>query len=159
MAALRRLGRDTACIEPWTCELTQALLKVMVGAQGRPLAVLEEALLPRELVHGQGLSQHEVAHRSGRDVSWVSRRLQLLCARPDALLAAVRRGDVSTWAATRVLEPMARANAGHAAQLLVALEAMPLSTREVQCWLAHYRISSHTTRDHLVAHPRLFIVH
>jgi len=42
VAALRRLGRDTACIEPWACELTQALLKVMAGAQGRPLAVLED---------------------------------------------------------------------------------------------------------------------
>jgi ParB-like chromosome segregation protein Spo0J len=157
VAALRRLGRDTACIEPWTCELTQALLKVMAGAQGRPLAVLEEALLLRELVHGQGLSQHEVARRSGRDVSWVSRRLQLLCGLPDALLAAVRRGAVSTWAATRVLAPLARANAGHAAQLLVALEATPLSTRELQCWFEHYRVSSHSTRDHLVAHPRLFI--
>lgn len=157
VAALRRLGRDTACIEPWACELTQALLKVMAGAQGRPLAVLEEALLLRELVHGQGLSQHDVARRCGRDVSWVSRRLQLLCGLPETLLAAVQRGTVSTWAATRVLAPLARANAEHAAQLLRALESAPLSTRELRCWFEHYQISSRTTRDHLVAHPRLFI--
>jgi ParB family chromosome partitioning protein len=157
VAALRRLGRDTACIEPWACELAQALLTVLARAQGRPLAVLEEALLLRELVHGQGLSQHEVARRSGRDVSWVSRRLQLLCGLPDALLAAVRRGAVSTWAATRVRAPLARANAEHAAQLLGALEATPLSTRELRCWFEHYRLSSRTTREHLVAHPRLFI--
>jgi len=157
VAALRRLGHDTACIEPWACELTQALLKVMAGAQGRQWAALEEALLLRELVHGQGLSQHEVARHSGRDVSWVSRRLQLLCGLPETLLAAVQRGTVSTWAATRVLAPLARANAGHAAQLLGALEATPLSTRELRCWFEHYRISSHLTRDHLVAHPRLFI--
>jgi len=157
VAALRRLGHDTACIEPWACELTQALLKVMAGAQGRQWAALEEALLLRELVHGQGLSQHEVARRSGRDVSWVSRRLQVLCGLPDELLAAVQRGTVSTWAATRVLAPLARANAAHAAQLLGALQSTPLSTRELRCWFEHYRLSSRTTRDHLVAHPRLFI--
>ncbi len=157
VAALRRLGRDTACIEPWACELAQALLTLLARAQGRPLAVLEEALLLRELVHGQGLSQHEVARRSGRDVSWVSRRLQLLCGLPDTLLAAVRRGLISPWAATRVLAPLARANAEHAAQLLGALEATPLSTRELRCWFEHYRTTSRTTREHLVAHPRLFI--
>ena len=91
--ALRRLGRDTACVESWTCDLTQALLMVLARAHGRPFAALEEALLLRELVHHQGLSQHELARRSGRDVSWVSRRLQLVCGLPDTLLAAVRKVD------------------------------------------------------------------
>ena len=99
--ALRRLGRDTACVESWTCDLAQALLRVLACANARPFAALEEALLLRELVHGQGLSEREVARRSGRDVSWVSRRLELVCALPDVLLAAVRKGAVSTWAATR----------------------------------------------------------
>ena len=68
--ALRRLGRDTACVECWACDLTQALLTVLARAHGRPFAALEEALLLRELVHHQWLSQHEAARRSGRDVSW-----------------------------------------------------------------------------------------
>ena len=63
---------------PGRCDLAQALLSVLARAHGRAFAALEEALLLRELVHGQGLSQHEVARRCGRDVSWVSRRLQLL---------------------------------------------------------------------------------
>lgn len=155
--ALRRLGRDTACVESWACDLTEALLTVLARAHGRPFAALEEALLVRELVHHQGLSQHEVARRSGRDVSWVSRRLELVCGLPDTLLAAVRRGELSTWAATRVLAPLARANAEHAAQLLDALASTPLSTRELQCWFQHYQSTPRATRERMVAHPRLFI--
>jgi len=155
--ALRRLGRDTACVESWACDLAQALLTVLARANGRPMAALEEALLLRELVHGQGLSERDVARRSGRDVSWVSRRLQLVCALPDVLLVAVRKGDLSTWAATRVLAPLARANTEHAEQLLSALAATSLSTRELQCWFQHYQRTPSATRAHMVEHPRLFI--
>ena len=155
--ALRRLGRDTACVESWACDLAQALLTVLARAHGRAFAALEEALLLRELVHHQGLSQHEVARRSGRDVSWVSRRLQLVCALPDVLLAALRKGDLSTWAATRVLAPLARANPEHAAQLLRALAASSLSTRELRCWFQHYQRTPSAARAHMVEHPRLFI--
>ena len=157
IAALRRLRRDTAWVECWACDLTQALLSMLARANARPLAAFEEALLLRELVHGQGLSQHEVARRSGRDVSWVSRRLQLVCALPDSVLAAVRQGSVSTWAATRVLAPLARANAEHAAQLLGALDSTPLSTRELERWFQHYQSSARATRERLAAHPQLFL--
>lgn len=155
--ALRRLGRDTARVEAWACDLAQALLTVLARANARPLAALEEALLLRELVHGQGLSERDVARRSGHDVSWVSRRLQLVCALPDVLLTAVRQGDLSTWAATRVLAPLARANAEHAAQLLSALAATSLSTRELQCWFHHYQHTPSAARANMVLHPRLFI--
>lgn len=155
--ALRRLGRDTASVESWACDLAQALLRVLARANSRPFAALEEALLLRELVHGQGLSEREVARRSGRDVSWVSRRLALVCALPDALLAAVRKGSVSTWAATRVLAPLARANTEHAVQLLDALVASPLSSRELHSWFQHYQRSPKAARERMACQPRLFI--
>jgi ParB family transcriptional regulator, chromosome partitioning protein len=155
--ALRRLGRDTACVESWACDLAQALLRVLARASARPFAALEEALLLRELVHGQGLSEREVARRSGRDVSWVSRRLELVCAVPDLLLAAVRKGALSTWAATRVLAPLARANTEHAAQLLDALASSPLSSRELHTWFQHYLHTPRAARERMVSHPRLFI--
>ena len=95
VAALRRLGRDTAGVEQWSCDLTQALLGVLARAQDRPFASIEQALLLRAVMADQGLSQHEVARRCGRDVSWVSRRLDLLSGLPDAALAAVRGGRLS----------------------------------------------------------------
>ena len=155
--ALRRLGRDSACVELWSCDLTQGLLNVLARHHGRSFAAIEEALLLRELVHGRGLSQHEVAGRSGRDVSWVSRRLQLVCGLPDTLLSAVRLGTLSTWAATRVMAPLARANPEHAQRVLDALNAEPLSTRELHLWFAHYQSSARPIRERLVAGPRLFI--
>src|SRR6516165_2528120 len=83
------LGRDTVRVECWTCDLAAAVLGVMARTQSRSFAAIEEALLVRELVQGLGLSQHEVARRCGRDVSWVSRRLQLLSGLPDAVVVAV----------------------------------------------------------------------
>lgn len=61
--ALRRLGRDTARVQSWACDLAQALLTVLAQAGRRPFAAIEEALLVRELVRGQGLAEREV-HRA-----------------------------------------------------------------------------------------------
>jgi ParB family chromosome partitioning protein len=157
VAALRRLGRDTALVERWACDLTAAVLEVLARGQDRPFAGIEEALLLRELIQGQGLSQHELARRCGHDVSWVSRRLQLLSGLSDAALAAVRAGTLSTWAATRVVVPLARANSGHAEMLLAALAETPLSTRELRRWFDHYQQASRAVRERMVSHPRLFL--
>ena len=157
VAALRRLGRDTASVEQWTCDLTDALLGLLARTQNRPFASIEEALLIRELVQELGLSQHDLARRCGRDVSWVSRRLQLLSGLPDAALTAMRNGRLSSWAASRIVVPLARANAEHADQLLTALADAPLSTRELHCWFEHYQKAFRSARDHMVNRPRLFI--
>src|ERR1700733_10154677 len=129
VAALRRLRRGTASVEQWTCDLTDALLGLLARTQNRPFASIEEALLIRELLQGLGLSQHDLARRCGRDVSWVSRRLQLLSGLPDAALTAVRSGKLSSWAANRGVVPVARANTEHADQLLEGLAEAPLSPR------------------------------
>ena len=157
VAALRRLGRDTARVEQWTCDLTDALLGLLARTQNRPFASIEEALLIRELMQGLGLSQHDLARRCGRDVSWVSRRLQLLSGLPDAALTAVREGTLSSWSASRIVVPLARANTEHADQLLAALADAPLSTRELRCWFEHYQKAFRSARDHMVSRPRLFI--
>jgi len=157
VAALKRLARDCVQVERWECELGPALLSLMARAQARVLYPIEEALLLRELVQGRGMSQHAVAQASGRDVSWVSRRLQLVCGLPEELLSAVRAGWVSTWAATRVLGPLARANSEHASILLKGLQGEGLSTRELRGWFEHYQRSSSAVRERLVANPRLFL--
>jgi len=157
VAALRRLGHDTARVECWSCDLATGVLDVMARTQSRTFAAIEEALLVRELVQGLGLSQHEVARRCGRDVSWVSRRLQLLSGLPDAALAAIRAGRLSSWAATRVVAPLARANSEHADQLVKALSVTPMSSRELRSWFEHYQKASRVTRERLVSHPHLFL--
>ena len=157
IAALRRLGRDTANVQQWICDLAQGLLNVLVQSKSRPFMAIEEALLLRELVNRLQLSQREVARRTGRDVSWVQRRLLLVMAMSDPLLDAVRSGRVSSWVASRILAPLARANTDHAQRLLIALHATPLSTRELKRWFEHYQSAQRPLRERLVAHPRLFI--
>lgn len=157
VAALRRLGRDSARVELWPLDLAQGLLALLGRTHGRAFAAIEEALLLRELVQGHGLSQHEVARRCGRDVSWVSRRLQLLQALPETLLNSVCAGTLSTWAAVRVLAPLARANPEHAQRLLGTLQCAPLSTRELTQWFSHYQGARRDTRERLVEHPHLFV--
>jgi ParB family chromosome partitioning protein len=157
VAALRRLGRDTASVEQWTCDLADALLGLLARTQNRPFASIEEALLVRELMQGLGLSQHDLARRCGRDVSWVSRRLQLLSGLPDAALTAVRDGTLSSWSANRIVVPLARANTEHADRLLTALAEAPLSSRELHGWFEHYQKASRRTRERMVNHPRLFL--
>ena len=157
VAALRRLGRDTALVERWACDVDEALLGVLARSQNRPFAAAEEALLLRELMAGSGLSQHEVARRCGRDVSWVSRRLQLISALPDAALEAMRAGRLSGWSASRVVAPLARANSDHADRLVRTLAGAPLSTRALRNWVVHYQGASRATRERLVDHPQLFV--
>jgi ParB family transcriptional regulator, chromosome partitioning protein len=157
VAALRRLGRDRARVECWSCELAEALIGVLARTQGRALAGIEEALVLRELTQGLELSQNEVARRCGRDASWVNRRLALLSSVPDSALDGVRDGRLSTWSAVRVIAPLARANADHAARFLAALAATALSTREQGLWLEHYRKASRAARERMVEAPRLFL--
>ncbi len=157
VAALKRLGRDTAFVERWSCELAQALITVLCRTQARALAAIEEALILRELIEGLGLTQNELAQRCGRDASWVCRRLQLISGLPENVLTAVREGTLSTWTATRVVAPLARANAEHAERLLENLRAAPLSSRELNCWFEHYRGANQVTRERLISYPRLFL--
>jgi ParB family transcriptional regulator, chromosome partitioning protein len=157
VAALQRLARDRALVERWSCTLAEGLIRVLCRSQARAFAAIEEALLIRELIDGFALTQNALARRCGRDVSWVCRRLQLLSALPESVLSAVREGTLSTWAATRVLVPLARANAEHAERLLQSMHAQPLCTRELKCWFEQYQAASRITRERLLAHPHLFL--
>jgi ParB/RepB/Spo0J family partition protein len=138
IAALRRLARDTAWVELWDCPVSQALLWALVRVQDRTWEAIEEGAVIRELITRFALSQREVARQTGRDVSWVNRRLSLVQDLPEALFVAICQGELSTWAATRVLAPLARANNEHAQMLLTALQRDPLSTRELHIWYQHY---------------------
>jgi len=159
VAALRKLGRDTALVECWSCAVAEAVVQVLARSRSRAFTAVEEALLLRDLVHAQSLSLREAARQCGRDVSWVQRRLQLLGEVPEAVLQAVCREQVSTWSAVRVFVPLARANAEHAQRLLVSLSQpqQALSTRELNTWFAQYRCSQRGQRERMVEHPRLFI--
>jgi ParB family transcriptional regulator, chromosome partitioning protein len=155
-AALTRLGRDTAQVEVWDAPLSAALVQVLVRHQGRAFEPIEQAWLLAAAL-AEGLSQRALAAAVGKDPSWVSRRLALLTQLSEPLQEAVRQGVLSTWAASRVFVPLARANAADAEALLAAVGTAPLSTRELATWYAHYGTANRTARTRMVAQPQLFI--
>ncbi len=69
----------------------------------------------------------------------------------------MRDGTLSSWAASRIVVPLARANTEHADRLLTALADAPLSTRELHGWFEHYQRASRSAREHMVSRPRLFL--
>jgi hypothetical protein len=150
-------GSGRLVLECWPCDLATALIQLMVRRQDRGFAAIEHALLLRELVVREGLSQRELAQRTGHDVSWVNRRLQLLVGLPDSVLAAVRAGELSSWAASRILVPLARANSAHAERLLKVIGRDRLSTRDLKQWFEHYERGSHLVRERMVDDPRLLL--
>jgi ParB-like chromosome segregation protein Spo0J len=154
--ALTRLGRDTAWVEVWGGAPAAALMQVLARRQGRSFEPIEQAWLLAAAL-AEGLSQRALATALGRDVSWVSRRLALLSALSEPMQEAVRAGVLSSWAASRVLVPLARANRADAQQLLAALRQEPLSTRELATWYAHYSQAEGGVRRRMLAQPRLFI--
>lgn len=157
VAALRRLGRDTARVTCWHCPVGVALAQLLARSGSRVFTPIEEAMLLRELIDAHGLTQREAARDCARDVSWVQRRLMLLGELPEEVLAAVRGAQLSVWAATRVMVPLARANKAHAKRLLASLQAQALSTRELRVWFQHYQGAQREPRERMVDHPRLFI--
>jgi ParB-like chromosome segregation protein Spo0J len=157
VGALARLGRDTALVQCWGCPVGQALAQMLARSMSRAFAPIEEALMLRELIDSCGLSQREAAQQCARDVSWVSRRLVLLGELPQDLVQAVRTAQVSSWAATRIFAPLARANTEHASALLHSVQANSLSTRELHTWFEHYQRAQRSQREHMAHHPRLFI--
>lgn len=157
VAALSRLGRDTAQVQCWGCPVGQALAQLLARSGSRSFTAIEEALLLRELIDAHGLTQREAARQCARNPSWVQRRLMLLGALPEALVAAVRGARISSWAAVRIFAPLARANAEHATKLLASLDAQALATRELRLWFTHYQGAQCSQRERMVEHPRLFI--
>jgi hypothetical protein len=89
--------------------------------------------------------------------SWVSRRLSLLDALPEEILELIQKGQISTWSATRVLVPMARAMPDHAKRLTETLLKEPLSTRALSEFFRHYQKANRAQREKMVHKPLLFL--
>jgi len=157
VAAARRLGHDTLLSHIWHGDEKHALCHILVKDDQRRWDIFEQAGLVKELLNRHQLSQRELGRILGKDPSWVSRRLALLETLPEQVLQSVQRGRISSWAATRVLTPMARANADHASRLADSLMKHRFSTRQLFIFFKHYQRSNRKVRDNMVNEPLLFI--
>jgi len=155
--ALKRCLRDTVMAEIWEGKEEEALVKILARANSRKWDLLEEAALLRELHDQYHLSQSRIASMVGRKQSWVSGRLALYSALSEDLLESIRKGSISTWAATRVIVPIARAIPEHAKTLSDHLSGEPLSTRELTLLFHHYQKANRKQRENIVSEPVLFL--
>jgi len=152
---LQSLGADRIWADVWERSVDEALMACLARAADRAWEAIEQAGLIEELARRHTLQA--IAAKLGRDVSWVSRRLSLIKALPEDLLAQVRAGRISPWAASRILVPLARANPEHACTLMEKLEQEPLSTRELKRLYEHYEQAPRGQRQRLVENPGLFL--
>jgi len=158
IAALKRCGKDTVLAQVWRhFKEPEALIMVIAKNQGRRWELVEQACLIRELQDRHKLSQEKIASMLGRDKSWVSRRISLVSALPEQILKWVLSGHISTWAATRVLVPLARANKEHASALAENLIKEHISTRDLATFFQHYQQANRSKRELMVKHPVMFI--
>jgi len=155
--ALAHLGRDTVTAEVWDCPEEEALIEVLARVHGRKWDALEEAALLMELHDRCHLSQERIASMVGRTQGWVSSRLALYHALSEDLVELIRKGSVSTWTATRVIVPIARAMPEHGKALMEHLSEAPLSTREMVQFFRHYHKATRGQREHMVHDPALFV--
>ncbi len=157
VAAAKRCGKDTLLSHIWHGSEKDAICHVLVKDNERKWDIFEQAGLIQELQRRHGLSQRQIAHLLGKNPSWVSRRLSILASLPDKVAKSVQRGNISSWAATRVLTPMARANTEHAGRLAESLIKHPMSTRQLFIFFKHYQRSNRKVRDNMVNNPQLFV--
>lgn len=156
-AALRYIGRDTGIITMSELSEKQTLFQLLRGSGKRQWETIEEAGLIQELYHRFDYSFSEIGKRIGRDKSYVKRRMDLLESLPEDVLKHVLSGVISTWAASRVLVPLARANPEDAKKLAAQLEHTPMSTRQLQAFYEHFQKANRQVRQRMLNSPSLFM--
>jgi len=87
----------------------------------------------------------------------VNRRLSMIDGISNNILGAVCRGSLSTWSASRVIAPLARAKGEHAEKMVEFLNRHPLSTRDLNRWNQHYQRANRRVREEMVKDPALFL--
>jgi ParB/RepB/Spo0J family partition protein len=157
VAASKHIGRDTLLAHIFNGDEKQALCHVLTKSGERKWDIFEQAGLIRELHQRHQLSQREIARFLSKDQSWVSRRLSLLESLPEEVINAIKEGKISSWAASRVLTPMARANPNHASRLISVLMEQHFSTRQLFDFFQHYQQSNHRVRENMINDPALFV--
>ncbi len=154
--ALQRLARDTVRATCWQVEEVEALLLERGLRRGSEDA-LDQAWLLAELQERCQWSLEELGRRFEHSKSWVSGRLALLEALPEAIQEQVRVGALSAHAAMKYLVPLARANASAAEQLAAAILPLRPTTREVGRLYAGWQAGTQRTRELILQSPQTYL--
>jgi len=127
LRAARRLALDSLTVRVLALGERAAVAAVYgLNRGGRGLLDLEEALVVRELIREQGMTQAEVGEILGHDKSWVSRRLMLVERLCDEVRDDVRVGLIPVTVAREV----ARLPRGKQPEVAAAVHRHGLTTRD-----------------------------
>lgn len=152
LAAARQLELDTLAVTSLTLTEQAAVAAVYglnLGARG--LVDLEEALVVRELLQEQGLSQAEAAELLGRHKSWISRRLMLVERLCDEVQDDVRVGVIPVSVAREV----ARLPRGNQPEVAACVHRHGLSSRDAARLVRlHQRTRGRSEQEELLRAPR-----
>lgn len=153
---LRKLGREMILAARWeVAEADAVMIEGLMRSGGD--SPLEQAWRLRELRERFDLSGAELARRFDKSVSWVSRRLSLVIALPDAVQEHVRRGEIAAYGAMKYLAPLARANRSDCVCLSKKVAELCVSTRQMRELYVAYNESTGEARKRIVENPALFL--
>jgi len=154
---LRRLQRDTVAAVIWEMPEPEALIFRQLLHTDTTDSALEQGWLLRTLHQDHGLTLDALACRFDRSVSWVSRRLGLVRALPDAVQHRVQDGQLVAHAAMKYLVPLARANAADCVRLVEAIAPHQLTTRQIGRLYQVYVTGPDATRELMLTDPLLVL--
>jgi hypothetical protein len=155
VAAVRSLALDQVAAIELAVDESEALILSWKLETGRRKSALEEAWLLAELLnHGESITS--LARRLHRPKSWVSQRLGLARALPEAVQNAVRDCRIAPQAAMKYLLPMARVNPDGCVAMVSALPESS-SVRQVERLYTTWRRADPEVRHRIEQNPALFL--
>ena len=156
IAALEQLGRDTVAAVVWPMSEAEAVLLERSLRLSEPETALEVGWLLAELAQRFGYGLDELARRFDRSVSWVSRRLALVEALPEAIQQQVREGKIPAQVAMKFLVPAARQSLEDCQWMAAIFAQHHCDTREAGRLYAAWRQGSPAIRKRILDAPELF---
>ncbi len=156
IAALEQLGRDTVAAVVWPMSEAEAVLLERSLRLSEHETALEQGWLLAELEQRFGYGLDELARRFDRSVSWVSRRLALVEALPEAIQQQVREGKIPAQAAMKFLVPAARQSLEDCQRMAAIFAQHHCDTREAGRLYAAWRQGSPAIRKRILDESELF---
>jgi ParB family chromosome partitioning protein len=156
ITALQQLGRDKVEAVVWPMNEAEAIVLDRSLRLSEHETALEVGWLLAELEQRFGYSLDELARRFDRSVSWVSRRLALVEALPEAIQRQVREGKIAAQVAMKFLVPAVRISLEACLQMAAIFAQYHCDTREAGQLYAAWRKASPSIRQRILDAPDLF---
>ncbi len=157
ITALQQLGRDKVEAVVWPMSEAEAVVLDRSLRLSEHETALEVGWLLAELEQRFGYGLDELARRFDRSVSWVSRRLALVEALPEAIQRQVREGKIAAQVAMKFLVPAVRISLEACQRMAAIFAHFRCDVREAGQLYAAWRKASPAIRQRILDAPDLFL--